>query len=142
MVNLEMARQGYAMIYTYPPNVRYVEAFLEAQKAAREGEKGFWYGLEANMIPSSEAGENVGLIRMVETQVYNTFISDKVLILNCRDGFKIAIFRTNLAYFPKEITRSPEAYFRHKGIRAYGVIKEYKGSYEIVLDNPAQFEIF
>ncbi len=34
--------EGYAQVATFPPNVKYVERFLEAQKKAREAGKGLW----------------------------------------------------------------------------------------------------
>ncbi|NQV04053.1 MAG: thermonuclease family protein, partial [Candidatus Omnitrophica bacterium] len=113
MVNLEMVKEGYAMIYAYPPNIKYAEEFLEAQRFARENEKGLWSGLESNVISSSQARQNVGMLRMVEAQVYDTFLSNKLLILNCRDNFKVVIFRDNLESFPKEVLRSPESYFKY-----------------------------
>ncbi len=141
MVNLEMVKEGYAMIYAYPPNIKYAEEFLEAQRFARENKRGLWSGLESNAISSSQVKQNVGMLRMVETQVYDTFLSEKVLILNCKNNFKVIIFRNNLESFPKEVLRSPESYFKYKTIRVYGVIKEYKGTYEIVLCDPSQMEI-
>jgi len=141
MINLEMVRQGYAMIYTFPPNVRYIEEFLEAQRFARENKKGLWRDLEEKAIPSSKAKENIGLIKMVETSVIDTYLSDKVLILNCENNFKIAIFKNNLIYFPKMISRSPNTYFKYKTIKVYGIIKKYKGSPEIIVNHPSQLEI-
>ena len=41
-VNLELVRQGYAMAYTVPPNVRYADAFVRAERDAREAERGLW----------------------------------------------------------------------------------------------------
>lgn len=41
-VNLEIVRQGYANAYTLPPNVRYVDAFVQAEREAREAERGLW----------------------------------------------------------------------------------------------------
>jgi len=141
MVNLEIVKQGYAMIYTYPPNVKYTEEFLAAQTQAREDQKGLWGDLEKGIIPASGARENIGFLRRVETTVLNTFLSEKVLILNCRDNFKVAIFKDNLRSFPKMALRSPDSYFKHKTIRLYGVIKDYKGAAEIVLNDPSQLEI-
>jgi micrococcal nuclease len=141
MVNLEMVEEGYAMIYTYPPNVKYVDEFLKAQKKARENRRGLWSGLNANIIYSSEAKQYIGQIKMVETEVYSTFISKKLLILNCKDSFKAVIFRNNFSSFPKEALRSPDTYFKHKTIRVYGIIEEYKGSPEIVLHDVSQIEI-
>lgn len=141
MVNLEMLKQGYAMIYTYPPNVRYVDEFLKAQQEARENKKGLWGDLEKGVISASEARENIGLIRMVEADVISTYLSEQVLILNCRDNFKVAIFKDNLTYFPKMASRSPDSYFKYKTIRVYGIIQDYKGSHEIILHDLSQLEV-
>lgn len=42
MLNEILIREGYAQVYTIPPNVKYAEHFLEAQRKAREERKGFW----------------------------------------------------------------------------------------------------
>ncbi|MDD4984552.1 MAG: thermonuclease family protein [Dehalococcoidales bacterium] len=42
MVNAELVRQGYAQVYTYPPDVKYNQMFLELQREAQEVEKGCW----------------------------------------------------------------------------------------------------
>lgn len=41
-VNSEMLRNGYAWILTVPPNVKYVDLFVELQKEARENLRGIW----------------------------------------------------------------------------------------------------
>ena len=41
-VNLELVRQGYAMVLTYPPNVAHVEAFTAAQHQARAKRLNIW----------------------------------------------------------------------------------------------------
>jgi micrococcal nuclease len=41
-VNLELVRQGYAQVATYPPNVKHQEEFLEAQGEARAAGRGLW----------------------------------------------------------------------------------------------------
>lgn len=42
MVNWSMIREGYAVLLTYPPNVRYVEALQDAQDAAQRDRSGLW----------------------------------------------------------------------------------------------------
>jgi micrococcal nuclease len=42
MFNEELVRKGHAMIATYPPNVKYVERFTQAQEKAREEGLGLW----------------------------------------------------------------------------------------------------
>ena len=41
-VNELLVKEGYPQVATYPPNVRYVEKFREAEKYARENKKGLW----------------------------------------------------------------------------------------------------
>lgn len=42
LVNLEMVRDGYAVLYTIAPNVRYADQLKAAQREAREKKKGLW----------------------------------------------------------------------------------------------------
>lgn len=42
MLNEVLIREGYAQAYTVPPNVKYQEILLSAQRKAREERKGFW----------------------------------------------------------------------------------------------------
>ncbi|MBM3270941.1 MAG: thermonuclease family protein [Candidatus Sericytochromatia bacterium] len=41
-VNLEMVRQGFAMLYTHPPNVAHTAALVAAQREAREAGRNIW----------------------------------------------------------------------------------------------------
>ena len=41
-VNDYLVRQGYAYVYTYPPDVKYSEQFVQAQQEARENNRGLW----------------------------------------------------------------------------------------------------
>ncbi len=41
-VNAYLVQQGYALVSTYPPDVRYQERFLELQREAREAGRGLW----------------------------------------------------------------------------------------------------
>ncbi|MFN3976042.1 MAG: thermonuclease family protein [Aquificaceae bacterium] len=42
MLNEVLLKEGYAQVYTIPPNVKYQERFLQAQRYARENKKGLW----------------------------------------------------------------------------------------------------
>ena len=42
LVNLALVADGYAQASTYPPDVKYVDALLAAQRAAREQGRGLW----------------------------------------------------------------------------------------------------
>lgn len=51
MVNEEMARLGYALQETYPPNVRYVERIDAAVDEARAARRGLWSGSAFECTP-------------------------------------------------------------------------------------------
>lgn len=42
LLNEVLIREGYAQVYTVPPNVKYQERLLDAQRRAREEGKGLW----------------------------------------------------------------------------------------------------
>ncbi|MFB6215110.1 MAG: thermonuclease family protein [Candidatus Bipolaricaulia bacterium] len=41
-VNAKLLKEGYARVYTLPPNVKYSDYFLELEREARENCKGLW----------------------------------------------------------------------------------------------------
>jgi micrococcal nuclease len=41
-VNLELVRQGYAVLLTFPPNVAHVDEFVDAAEQARAAGRGLW----------------------------------------------------------------------------------------------------
>jgi micrococcal nuclease len=54
-VNDYLVRQGYARVSTYPPDVHFADQFKEAEREAREQERGLWNSLTcngSNTIPS------------------------------------------------------------------------------------------
>ena len=42
MANARLVVNGYASAYTYPPNVRWSELFVQLQREARENDRGLW----------------------------------------------------------------------------------------------------
>lgn len=41
-INYHLVRQGYAVLSTFPPDVKYQSQFLDGQKEARESNRGIW----------------------------------------------------------------------------------------------------
>lgn len=54
MVNEELLRRGLARVATFPPDVKYVDRFLEIQRAAQEAGLGMW-GVELTPTPASSS---------------------------------------------------------------------------------------
>ncbi|MGH3119274.1 MAG: thermonuclease family protein [Gaiellales bacterium] len=42
MANARLVLNGYAAVYTYPPNIRHAEFFVELQRQARDADSGLW----------------------------------------------------------------------------------------------------
>jgi micrococcal nuclease len=45
-VNAELIKQGYAMVMTVPPDVKYTDLFIKLQSEARVNKRGLWQGIE------------------------------------------------------------------------------------------------
>ena len=50
-VNLALAREGYAVVLTVPPNVAHTDEFVAAARDAREHGRGLWSRCEADAVP-------------------------------------------------------------------------------------------
>jgi micrococcal nuclease len=58
LFNETLVREGYALVTTFPPNVRYVDRFVSAQRSAREEGLGLWSACAALVgYPSRDHGE-------------------------------------------------------------------------------------
>jgi micrococcal nuclease len=58
LINLLMVRDGYAMLFTVPPNVRYAGELRAAQREAREKQLGIWSGKGLNERPGDYRREH------------------------------------------------------------------------------------
>jgi micrococcal nuclease len=60
MFNETLLEEGYAQVATYPPNVKYVDRFLNAQREARAANRGLW-GLSAGeLCQQTDRGNGIG----------------------------------------------------------------------------------
>lgn len=154
-VNLELVREGFATVYTVPPNVRYVEDFLRAQQAAREARLGLWASDfsedTANqtkaVVQWYEAAEHLGERTTVEgpvvgaTWAKNARGSPTFLDLGRRypdpARFTVLIWGENRPAF----SQAPESMYMGRVIRVTGEISSYKGVMQMVVRDPDQIEV-
>jgi micrococcal nuclease len=60
MFNETLVEQGYAQVATFPPNVKYADRFVEAQREARTANRGLW-GLSAGeLCQQTNRGNGIG----------------------------------------------------------------------------------
>lgn len=140
-VNARLIEQGYAVLYTYPPNVKYVDLLVASQKKARETKKGLWGSFP--VINHSQANKYINQIRSVEGVVVGIYKSAKCVFLNFgqdyRSDFTVVIFNNALGAFSKEGI-DPESFYEGKEIRVTGKIREYNGP-EIIVNSPYEIEV-
>lgn len=141
MVNAKLLEEGYAVLYAFPPNVKYTEIFVSLQKKARQEKRGLWGA--CSIINHNDAAKYLNQVRTVEGIVVSTYKSDKCVFLNFgqnyRTDFTVAIFTNSLnSFYQKGI--QPEAFYRGKRVQASGKIREYNGP-EIIVNHPAEIEI-
>ncbi|MDP2940398.1 MAG: thermonuclease family protein [Candidatus Omnitrophota bacterium] len=139
-VNAKLLEEGLSLIYTRPPNIKYVNLFVKLQKQARENKKGFWR--EVKIVPAQLADKFIGSFKTVEGKVKNTSISDKAIHLNFgkdyKNDFSAVIFKQDLTLFDTD-TLVKNNFYRGKKLRITGFIKDYQGP-EIIVNHPSQIE--
>jgi bisphosphoglycerate-independent phosphoglycerate mutase (AlkP superfamily) len=83
----------------------------------------------------------IGKFVIVEGTIVDTYNSGRACFLNFHPDYKkhltAVIFASDFYKFPP----NPEDYYLNKKVRIKGLIKEYKGKPEIILNDPFQIEI-
>ena len=142
-VNAELIKQGYALLFTIPPNVQYIDLFVKLQKEARENKRGIWLEINDKPVLPENAHNYVGKVIYIQGRVLDVYEGRNIVILNFGKGkkdFKAVIFKNNLTLFKKRDIYTLEDYIQKK-VRIYGKIKMYKDAPEIILDVPDQIKI-
>lgn len=60
MFNETLLEEGYAQVATFPPNVRYVDRFLAAQKGTRVAPLGLWGLSPEDLAVQTDQGNGIG----------------------------------------------------------------------------------
>lgn len=141
MVNADLLGEGYAMMYTFPPNVKHFHKFLSAQKKAQAEGVGLWGRVKT--LPAGETGSSADGIVAIEGVVswVNT-AGDKVFIKIGRVRGKMmsaVIFVSNLPFFLEEGI-DPFEDLKGRRVKITGKIRQWDRPV-MVLDNPSQIEI-
>lgn len=93
------------------------------------------------VIGWQDAGKYIGAQVTVEGEIERSHDTGKVTFLNFtpnyRDTLTLVIFASDYDKYPQK----PVDYFLHKRVQAKGLVKEYQGAPEIIIDSPAQIEI-
>jgi DNA/RNA endonuclease YhcR with UshA esterase domain len=93
------------------------------------------------VVSWQDAAQYYGQTVTVEGTVVDTYNSGKVVFLNFdkdyKSTFKVVIFPDDWPKFPEP----PEELFLDKKVRVKGLVKEYQGAPEIIVEEPGQIEV-
>ncbi|MFW6006673.1 MAG: thermonuclease family protein [Bacillota bacterium] len=139
--NARILKDGYAYLLTVPPNIKYVKLFKKTVGEARENKRGLWKKTlkeDYPVISPEKADEFMGEKVIVEGKVIDTHDSGEAIFLNFDkeywNTFTGVIFKTDEYKF----LISPEKNYLNSKVRILGTIQEYKGSPEIIIEQPHQ----
>ena len=140
-VNGKLVEAGYAVLYTYPPNVKYTDLFIQLQRKAQRSKKGLWGSYE--VIDQAQAHLYINQIRTVRGRVLSTYKSSKHLFLNFGTNYKtdftVVIFTNVLGAFTKKGI-DPVTFYKGRVIEVTGRLREYNGP-EIIVNSPQEIEV-
>jgi len=148
-VNAELLKEGYARLYTIPPNVKYSDYFLKLEKQARKNCKGSWRAYcEGPPVFSSKEieekmEEHLGQVVTVKYHVIDTYDAGDIIFLNSsydyETDFTAVIFDESRRHFQHDGITPEERYY-DKTIKVTGELQEYDGP-EIIVYHPYQVEV-
>ncbi len=139
-VNEELLRAGLAVVYSRPPNLKYLNVFMKAQQEAKNDKKGLW---KDSFVLFNQAKNFIGQIKTVRGRVLNCYCSKRVCFLNFnkdpKTDFTIVIFRKS---FPEFYKRKINIclYYRYKEVEITGRIREHNGP-QIIANTPFDINV-
>jgi micrococcal nuclease len=150
-INEEMIRQGYAEARYLPENpIR--DYYVQLEIKAEATRAGLWsdnvfqprscIGWDSNIpvIDWAEADDYCNHYVIIEGTIVDTYNSGIVCFLNFHTDYQYCtavIFACDISGFPDP----PDTYYLGKKVQIIGIIKEYKGSPEIIVKTPDQIKI-
>ena len=145
-INEEMIRQGYAEARYLPENpIR--EYYLQLEIQAETTRAGLWsdnvfqprsyvdWDSNLPVITWSEADDYYNQYVIIEGTIVDTYNSSIVCFLNFHTDyqyFTAVIFACDIPGFPYP----PDTYYLDKKVQIIGIIKQYRGSPEIIVKTP------
>jgi micrococcal nuclease len=141
-VTERLLQKGFGWYVVYPPNERYMDRFLRAQREARMNSRGIWKDIP--VIDPRDAFDNKGRFLLVRGEVRSVRSSIGALYLelssNAPEGLTGVIYGGNLEYFKREDI-SPERDYDGKKVEIFGKIRDTGSGTELVIYHPSQIKV-
>jgi micrococcal nuclease len=146
-----MIRQGYAEA-RYLPESPIRDYYIQLEIQAKIARAGLWsynvfqsrsevdWDTDIPVIDWAEADNYYNQYVIIEGIIINTFNSGKVCFLNFHPDYQYCtavIFACDIPGFAD----TPDIYYLGRKVQIIGIIKEYRGSPEIIVKTPDQIKI-
>jgi micrococcal nuclease len=150
-INEEMIRQGYAEA-RYLPESPIREYYLQLEIQAETTKAGLWsdnvfqsrsevdWDTDIPVIDWAEADNYYNQYVIVEGIIINTYNSGRVCFLNFHPDYQYCTAVIFACDFPG-FAGPPDMYYLGRKVHIIGIIKQYKGSPEIIVKTPDQIRI-
>jgi micrococcal nuclease len=150
-INEEMIRQGYAEA-RYLPESPIHDYYVQLEIQAEATKAGLWsdnvfqprlcidWDTDIPVIDWVNADQYYNQYVIIEGIIINTYSSGRVCFLNFHKNyqcFTAVIFACDFSGFPY----LPDTYYLGKKVQIVGIIKQYRGSPEIIVKTPDQIKI-
>jgi micrococcal nuclease len=149
-VNEKMIQKGYAEVRYISKDNPHWEYYIHLEVEAEKEKAGLWkcgvfqprslvdWDENIPVIDWENASKYVTQYVIVKGTIVDTYNSGEVCFLNFdSDHFTVVIFECDFPHF----SEPPEVYYLGKNVYIAGIIKEYKGTPEIIVKTPAQIKI-
>ena len=143
-VNLELVENGLAKKFIFVPNDRYVQQIELAQEDAQDKRLGMWGDLSTMQPPPGnrdylidikDASSYTGKRVVVEGEVTDVRQTEKVIVLDLEQGFRVTIFESDWPNF-EFFGIDPGAYYDAKTVMVTGRVRMYRGKPSMVAGHP------
>lgn len=148
-VNEQLLSTGLAKTLIIPPNDRYAERLLRAEKEAKDLRRGIWGDLSSLKFPEgnsdfvikpASATRHIDQRVVVRGKITKFRKSEKVLVLKMEDVLDIVLFPDSLSNF-SFFNIIPEDYYLGKPVEVIGKIRIYRGRPNIIITHPMSIRV-
>lgn len=131
-INLLLVAEGLAEVSIFPPNLKYVDELVAAEKQAESKKLGIWQRPEYAVIPVDQltAEGHQGWTRLVG-QVRSIHPTKKFIYLQFSDRFDVRIERDSLSLFP-DINS-----YQGKTIEVRGWLNKHGDKFSMLIRHPS-----
>jgi len=167
-ISLQLVKEGLAIARFYPPDVKYQNEIIQAEKEAMDGKVGCKWSASAaasadktekeqlqwekltteklgyDVVSACEAGQYLGRELIIEGKVVDAYHDSKnnTVFLNFDKAYPNQCFTGVIFSLDLyKFVKNPEDYYSNKTVRIMGEVKEYQGKPEIILETPNQIEV-